>query len=693
MAQPYRKTEADFLYPANWDANTYSEVLGRCPDDRLDESGNFIAPDNSDINLYGEVLDGSKAHSWTKADVAQNRVPLRECFISTDIIKSAAKDSPDAKSLIKGILSSIKNNTEGIVDLVIKSTDDTNSKFEILDRNQSLSAEMDNQSDWFQNLFVFNPGSPNAVSQAELSFTMPQGNLSNQIAIQAMSGKGALMPISAEVDDMLAIEQVHRKAFKNLVMEYVPNMGDGQYTKLINAQLADEASSNQGETPPMFADNSLKDKLAKSTSTKPSINRTANHQTYATQFSAVGDDSAGLEASRKGIGSEVVNFYFGSDAEAKGHSDVDATERDAEAEAKLKALHGIKSVSSLKSYFMTLARNDAFKNRKNLLPIECTLKIYGMSSLQPGSLFRVNELPMMYFNHCYFQLMNVSHEVTNDNWVTTLVGQMRLHDAVKKNYVVPLVMGGDPSNIGLSHDEWMEKQQDESGQQWDGISEDTKPESDSAPPTAAYDTAVEVDPSIFTSGEHKSVNFNSKTVGNMTAIRPVTTKFANIDAVFVFKADKSDVEMGQYNYWFTPGSKVTYEGESEHDQLVKTIETGRDNAKSLFHPESEFENNEYEWGDNAYEYEINPMGEDYCYAGKEYIIIVKGSRAIISRNENAVRKVRAWGRIGVDQNQFLSMEEALKKGVKFDNLNDNKNYDSKGGFFYGTYTDTDTHEG
>ena len=48
---------------------------------------------------------------------------------------------------------------------------------------------------------------------------------------------------------------------------------------------------------------------------------------------------------------------------------------------------------------------------------------------------------------------------------------------------------------------------------------------------------------------------------------------------------------------------------------------------------------------------------------------------------------------GEDPNQFLSMENALKKGVKYDNLNDNANYDSKGGFFYGTYQDSDPHEG
>ena len=106
-----------------------------------------------------------------------------------------------------------------------------------------------------------------------------------------------------------------------------------------------------------------------------------------------------------------------------------------------------------------------------------------------------------------------------------------------------------------------------------------------------------------------------------------------------------------------------------------------------------FENNEYEWGDNAYEYEINPMVKSYCTKDKQYIIIIKGPRAIISKNTKAVRKVRAWGKIGEDPNQFLSMENALKKGVKYDNLNDNANYDSKGGFFYGTYQDSDPHEG
>ena len=48
---------------------------------------------------------------------------------------------------------------------------------------------------------------------------MPKGALSNQIAIQSMSGKSAMMPISEKIENILTGEQDQRKSF--IIMSYV----------------------------------------------------------------------------------------------------------------------------------------------------------------------------------------------------------------------------------------------------------------------------------------------------------------------------------------------------------------------------------------------------------------------------------------------------------------------------------------
>ena len=54
------------------------------------------------------------------------------------------------------------------------------------------------------------------------------------------------------------------------------------------------------------------------------------------------------------------------------------------------------------------------------LPIKLELTIYGISSLVPGDIFRVDYLPKIYIDTCYFQITKVKHNIGADGWYTTL---------------------------------------------------------------------------------------------------------------------------------------------------------------------------------------------------------------------------------------------------------------------------------
>ena len=54
------------------------------------------------------------------------------------------------------------------------------------------------------------------------------------------------------------------------------------------------------------------------------------------------------------------------------------------------------------------------------------LTIYGIGTLKPGDTFRVDYLPELYIQSVYFQVLNVSHDLTSAGWYTSLETQFRI---------------------------------------------------------------------------------------------------------------------------------------------------------------------------------------------------------------------------------------------------------------------------
>lgn len=73
---------------------------------------------------------------------------------------------------------------------------------------------------------------------------------------------------------------------------------------------------------------------------------------------------------------------------------------------------------------LDLADPNAKKANNVLVPITFTFTILGLSGIKTGDIFRIEDLPSQYANSV-FQVVEVSHELSENLWKTTVVGKMR----------------------------------------------------------------------------------------------------------------------------------------------------------------------------------------------------------------------------------------------------------------------------
>lgn len=692
MAQPHKKFSNQFLYPKDWNANTekeltYNQKLGKVPEDRKDPlTGRFI-----------------KGENYSKKDRADGKVPIRECFVSVDMIKEAITDAANAKSFIGALLTGISDSTENLIDLTIRSTDEANTTYEIVDRGLGL-ADVPTDTDWFNELFIFNAVSPNTqVKEFDMSFTMPEGNLSNTIAIQQMSGKSSISPISSMVDDIAALEQLYREDKQNLIMEYAPNIGDAAYRKLLMREMLDDVHASRGENPPLFHNNDIQDTLGTAdngTAFEPDLERAGASQTYNSQMNAAVDDSIAVRDDRQGIWERGWNGMFGSDATAAGYNDVSEEEIDAAREKEMDALNGKTSFSSLVKYYMGHARQEVFKKRKNLLPVKLSLSLYGISSLVPGDIFRMSYVPRMYFKNCYFQIMEISDELNSSTWTTSLTCQMRIRD-VKKGKLYSKNSGNSSPASSVKNADVRDISQiieeDLNGSIGSGVNsapaatfndglngepitfgaESTAPryvvtsdfsnldgntqnpallalqesadDKDDTPPVLNYENDNVLSNTVFSEGEYATLKLNSATIKNMSELKIVETPDGDdhgVDLAITFKAVADMKEMGRSAFWYVhnEGQK----GEKIFQKLKKTFVDLKsyDTSHGSF---IEFDDDGWETGEQAYTYELHP-NENKIKKNNHYLLMVKGMRVVILSTSDPVKAMKAFGSIGTGVN-------------------------------------------
>ena len=385
-------TSLSFLYPEEWGI-TYSTKRKKGP----------RTSDRRNRNI-------------TSRDKQKRRIPLREIFISTTVIKDAFEGSDDIKSALKSIFDSIRNDSYDIIDLQFFAPDYAAAKMTVIDKNFVSDDEAD-KVDFFKNMFTFRTQAPDSIVNGyDINFKTPSGQLGNMIAIQSMQPGRTLFPISPDIDQQLSLriadvqEPYNHSEFGAV---YLPEMGNWANERIAKKANAEATYNNNFISEDEFLGDS--DKV----------------NDYLDSFS--GNVSAGFN---KVEGKSDVNLAIVAAENPQLAVEVDGFDDDedeAEEQEKQERYANSQMADSVSSYYGLLAKKEFFRdNLPTVLPVELKLSIYGISTLAPGDIFRVDYLPKRYLDLVYFQVIKVDQSLDSSKWTTTLETVMRIRKDKKK---------------------------------------------------------------------------------------------------------------------------------------------------------------------------------------------------------------------------------------------------------------------
>ena len=415
------KAEAfDFKYPETWD-ETYNTYRHKVNIQRMNRKGKYVTkPDPK---------TGHK--TWTSLDKSMRRVPLREMFVNLSVVKEAIEKKNNVKEVMKAVLDKLKEASMDIWDLQLASGRKDGSIVACVDRNFVYEERKEfGSTSYLDRMFTFKPHSPDSiVKDMGLSFAMPSGDMGNMIAIQSGGGGSAVFPADKSVDRALAMS-IFQQVGNELDAQYLPTMGNypmEKFTKKVSEGFVMDSLSNDDDV--IFAgDSQTSDAILSQfgTTSSPSSFKSKTKTRMGKDawndmvLPALSDE----EAAKLRISGEITEDQM--DERKANQQKIAPKESD-----NLKDSDRL--AGSLEEYYKLLAKSSFFYlNTSTIMPIEVSLTIDGIASLQVGNLFKVDYLPKMYRETCYFQIKAVKQSVGQDGWTTEIDAVMRTAPVAKK---------------------------------------------------------------------------------------------------------------------------------------------------------------------------------------------------------------------------------------------------------------------
>ena len=470
-----------------------SKIGNKVPRDKLQSKrgGKWVVDPDGKYPTVSEQLNGNiwcasdyssvtPGNNWTDIDKHLNRIPFREMFINTKIIRDAFSDNDNVSDAIKQILLELNESSYGIFDLAITSLDITGDKLCIVDRNFTNQAISQKNSDggqsthtkdetgvdlvtppvdneFFNSLFIFKPQSKSSlVKNYNLQMNTPKNGIQAMVAIQNSSIGQTIFPMNA-LDD------------QNQSMRILNNIfgADPHYAENFEREKAQMGVRNL----PSITGGAEKGEAAKAIAIKGFKNE---HEQYLDQ--ALGINGAFNSAIRVGgrfistnakkdmLTDNVFTDYLLEFKDVE-NEDGNWTNKEIIEDARQKfktedkdnpykvltypeflfAVQGIDYnrnfyVKTLEHYFELTARKEHMHiNSPIELPLDITLDVYGIAGINPGDCFRTAYLPKQYREDTYFQTTQVSHTVDKSGWTTKIQAVMKSKPIPKDSrwYTVP----------------------------------------------------------------------------------------------------------------------------------------------------------------------------------------------------------------------------------------------------------------
>jgi len=460
-SQMYRKTLGSiqpWLYPENWDSS-YNTRKEKVLTDSLDnvgtkkkypkefekyndrkeeilklegdilEANNRIRRSEGGFNQYswlvseenGRKKDREKIKKWrqeitelrskidrslefteyiigrTKNDKEKTRIPLRELFINVELIKEKINSSTTIVEFINSLLKTINSSSKDIFDLRTTASDYDSSNITFVDRN-FMKKDTDDDEEWFNKLFMFKPGSPNSIVKTyDISFSMPKDGLQNMIAIQGAGAEGQYFPATDALDKTLAINETETDKNKSgggkHYTSYLPEIGRHRAKQIQKEQQEEGMLLN---------------------------------------FYNSNDAFIGGITLPENIGFDTGLIKTALEEETKKAPEEKQEEEKTEIE--MATAKGLKVASSISEYYLLKATEKIRTEQlSTVMPATLSLGIYGISSLLPGDLIRVDYLPKKYRDNVFFQITKVNHNISTSTWTTELETVIRIISVKKKD--------------------------------------------------------------------------------------------------------------------------------------------------------------------------------------------------------------------------------------------------------------------
>ena len=366
--------------------------------------------------------DKTKAYQGTTTVVTQfdkkfGRIPLREIFVSTKIIKDAftSTDNNSFKQIVDEILEKINEKAYGLWEWKLAGNEETLSVYDVNFTDATKGAPVDRDNE-YKSMFKFEVMSKNSIiKNYDVSLSMPEGDIGSMYAIQAMSGTpGKMYPINKVLQSQSALQTILNNPnnvnpkLKQIGFRYLPDMST------YNALTMASEKIDTGKKIEYF-----KNAVSSIISTASDKGVYGDYGDLIVIPSSVKMDDE--------VPIEVIN-----ETPTGGHNTALMNKK-----MKEKAGGAVVAAGQYEEYKLTglITFND--DHAKSIpLPMKLEITIYGIGTLIPGDSFRVDYLPQAYLDTVYFQILKVSHSVGADGWYTSLETQFRVspHNQTDDNF-------------------------------------------------------------------------------------------------------------------------------------------------------------------------------------------------------------------------------------------------------------------
>lgn len=388
-----------FMLPNKW-ADSYNTRLApdyEPPDDEdLELGGRFVADEKDDKDYLLPDESSTKDTRFPGIHV----MPIRELFISTDVIKRAFASQDTVDKALQSILDQLNSDSNNVWNLKLIATNESKTNFCVHDCNL-----MGPQPD-----LIFDVTSDKSiVSQCDLKFVEAKGGLASMIAISNQANQtyidqhflGNLMHLNAlnrpvlsdnnpESDQFVRIKSLPFKGDFNRGDEAVSAIGVDR-TELKSIIL----KPSRGQEINLVDDIAWKKYVSQKNKKIKELDKSAEELST--------DEASG--AKKKDVFKKVIDENV----------DLSGSERD---------------------YLLDQMRLKHFGSSKAgsvapILPLELNLSIYGNDWLQIGDCFNINYLPKYYKDRVMFQIVGIEHTLDTNGWQTNYNSVMKLDPRFK----------------------------------------------------------------------------------------------------------------------------------------------------------------------------------------------------------------------------------------------------------------------